>query len=95
MVPDAGWAQLRLERLHENMAKKQRAALSRDSLLAAISIWTDDTVTYLFMNCQSSLPRRLSGRPGPASDPEAARLWDALQARSPGELPPDPELPRM
>jgi arylsulfatase A-like enzyme len=85
-VPESGWVQLRPDRLGELMAQKQRAALSRNSLLAAIPSWTDDTVTYLFTSRQSPLPRRLSGRPDPAADPEAARLWDAIQARFPGEL---------
>lgn len=87
IVPETGWVQLRPNRLPELMAKKQRAALSRDSLLAAIPSWTDDTVTYLFTDRHSPLPRRLEGRPDPVTDPETARLWDALHARFPGELP--------
>jgi hypothetical protein len=84
--PETGWVQLRQSRLPELMAKKQRAALSRDSLLAAIPSWTDDSHTYLFMDRHSPLPRRLEGRPDAVADPEAARLWDALHARFPGEL---------
>lgn len=95
LVPDSGWVQLRPNRLPEIMSKKQRAAISRSSLLAAIPSWTDGSVTYLFTSRQSPFPRRLSGRPDPQEDPEAARLWDALQARFPGELPPDPALPQM
>jgi hypothetical protein len=86
IVPETGWVQLRPDRLPELMARKQRAALSRDSLLAAIPSWTDDTVTYLFTDRHSPLPRRLESQPDPATDPEAARLWDALHARFPGEL---------
>jgi hypothetical protein len=92
-VPDTGWVQLRPERLDEIMAKKQRAALSRDSLLAAIPSWSDDTVSYLYTTRASPLPRRLTGRPDASRDPEAARLWDALQARFPGELPVSGDLP--
>jgi len=95
MAPDSGWVQIRPARLHEIKATKRRAVLSRDSLLAVIPSRTDETVTYLFTSRQSPPPRRLSGRPNPASDPEAARLWDALQARFPGDLPSDSELPRM
>jgi hypothetical protein len=86
IVPETGWVQLRQNRLPELMVKKQRAALSKDSLLAAIPSWTDDSVTYLFTDRRSPLPRRLEGRPDPVAQPEAARLWDALHARFPGEL---------
>jgi arylsulfatase A-like enzyme len=85
-VPESGWVQLRPDRLEELMAHKQRAALSRDSLLAAIPSWTDNSHTYLFTDRHSPRPRRLEGRPDPVAEPETARLWDALHARYPGEL---------
>lgn len=94
-VPESGWVQLRPDRLSELSAQKQRAALSKDSLLAAIPSWTDESVSYLFTDRHSPLPRRLQGPPDPATEPEAARLWDALHARFPGELPGNPRLPRM
>jgi hypothetical protein len=75
------------------MAKKQRAAISRDSVLAYVPSWDDDSVSYLMSSRRSPLPRRLEGRPDPASDPEAARLWDTLQARFPGELQAPARLP--
>ena len=90
---DSGWVQLRQDRLQEIMSKKQRAAVSRTSLLAAIPSWTDSTVSYLFTDRRSPLPRRLQGPPDPARDPEAARLWDALQRRFPGEIPAAADLP--
>jgi hypothetical protein len=93
IVPQTGWVQLRPGRLPELMAKKQRAALSTDSLLAAIPSWTDDTVSYLFTSRESPFPRRLTGRPDPRENPEAARLWDALHARFPGELPAFTDFP--
>jgi hypothetical protein len=86
MVPKTGWIQLRHERLPELIAKKQRAAVSMDSLLAAIPSWKDNSVTYLFTDRSSPLPRRIAGPPDPAIEPEAARLWDALHERYPGEL---------
>jgi arylsulfatase A-like enzyme len=86
IVPETGWVQLRRKRLPKLMSRKQRAAISQDSLLAAIPNQTDDTLTYLFTDRRSPLPRRLEGRPDPATEPEAARLWDALHARFPGEL---------
>jgi arylsulfatase A-like enzyme len=93
VVPETGWVQLRHGRLPELLSKKQRAALSQDSLLAAIPSWTDDSVSFLFTDRHSPLPRRLQGRPDPAAEPEAARLWDALHARFPGELPEGSRLP--
>jgi hypothetical protein len=93
IVPETGWVQLRRNRLPELMSSKQRAALSRDSLLAAIPGSSDDSVFFLFTDRRSPLPRRLLGRPDPAAEPEAARLWDALQARFPGELPAVADLP--
>jgi hypothetical protein len=93
IVPETGWVQLRQDRLPELMTKKQRAALTTDSLLAAIPSWTDDSVSYLFTDRRSPLPRRLQSRPDLAAEPEAARLWDALHARFPGELPDIPDIP--
>jgi hypothetical protein len=93
VVPETGWVQLRHGRLPELLSKKQRAALSQDSLLAAIPSWTDNSVSFLFTDRRSPLPRRLQGRPDPAAEPEAARLWDALYARFPGELPAVSGLP--
>lgn len=95
IVPKTGWVQLRDERLPELMLQKQRAALSRDSLLAAIPNGKSATLTYLFTNRHTPLPRRLEGRPDPMADPEAARLWDALHARFPGELVDIPHVPRL
>ena len=86
--PQTSWVQLRPDRLREIMAKKQRAAISRDALLAEVPSWTDDSVSYLYSERLSPIPRRLNGPPNPADDPEAARLWAALAARFPGELPP-------
>ena len=95
VVPETGWVQLRADRLPELMFQKQRAALSRDSLLAAIPAPAGATVSYLFTDRRSPLPRRFHGRPDPAAEPEAARLWDALHARFAGELPEAPGPLRM
>ena len=95
VVPETGWVQLRADRLPELMFQKQRAALSRDSLLAAIPAPAGATVSYLFTDRRSPLPRRFQDRPDPAAEPEAARLWDALHARFAGELPEAPGPPRM
>ncbi len=93
--PDSGWVQFRTERLPFLMAQKQRAAFSRDALLAAIPGPAGGSMSWLFTNRHSPRPRQLTSRPDPAIDPEAARLWAALQARFRGELPDDSEPPLM
>jgi hypothetical protein len=93
LVPETGWVQLRPGRLPEILAKKQRAAVSRDALLARIPSWKDDSVTYLFSDRRSPHPRRLAGRPDPGADPEATRLWDALEGRFPDEVTEPAALP--
>ncbi len=90
-----GWVQFRSDRLPFLMTRKQRAAISRSSLLAEIPGQPAGTVTWLYTDRHTPLPRRLLGRPDPATDPEAARLWDALHARFKGELPADSDLPLM
>jgi hypothetical protein len=95
MDADSGWVQLRADRLPEIMARKQRAAISRDALLAAIPSWEDGAVTWIYSDSRTPAPRRLQGVPDPVAEPEAARLWRALQARFPGELGPPGELPHL
>lgn len=95
LVPKTGWVQLRPDRLPEIVAKKQRAAISRGALLARIPSWTDDSVTYLFADRRAPEPRRLEAPPDASADPEAARLWQALQDRFPGELQDPGQQPRM
>jgi hypothetical protein len=92
---ESGWVQFREARLPELMAQKQRAAISSTSLLAAIPGPQGQGPRYLLTDRRNPVPRALEGPPDPSAEPEARRLWDALKARFPGELPPDPELPRM
>ena len=95
LVPSTGWVQLRPDRLGEIMATKQRAAVSRDAILARVPSWTDGSVSGLFSDRRHPMPRRLEGPPDAAAEPEAARLWEALQERFPGELKGPAEMPRM
>jgi arylsulfatase A-like enzyme len=85
---NSGWVQLRETRLAELLPRKQRAAISSGSLLAAIPTERGDGVTYLYADRQHPVPRVLGGPGKPFGDPEARRLRDALQTRFPGELPP-------
>jgi len=91
--PGSGWMQLRREKLPILLARKQRAALSSSSLLAAIPDPDGRYLRFLYTDRHNPLPRVLEGRPDPRRDPEAARLWDALQARFDGELPTRSNLP--
>jgi hypothetical protein len=92
--PDTGWVQLRPEVLGQVLAQKERAALSRDMLLAALP-GTDGRTRYWFTSRHQPAPIQLEGRPGRESDPELARLWDALHDRFRGELSQDAPLPQM
>jgi arylsulfatase A-like enzyme len=92
---ESGWVQFREARLPELMAQKQRAAMSSQTLLAAIPGAPGQGPRYLLTERRNPLPRGLEGPPDPAAETEARRLWDALHARFPGELPAPPAEPRM
>jgi arylsulfatase A-like enzyme len=67
--------------IRENMAPlaiafKERAAFTREKLLAAIPAGPDAT-QYLYFDRQSGLGRVLAERPG-EDDPQASQLWNAL-----------------
>jgi arylsulfatase A-like enzyme len=93
MDPRSGWVQFRKELLPELIQRKQRAAISPGSLLAFIPEQRDSRWHYLYTSRHEPLPRPLQARPDPRTEPEAARLWEALQARFPGELPVLPGQP--
>ncbi len=90
---DSGWVQFRESRLPEMIANKQRAAISSTSLLAAIPGPPGHGPRYFLTDRHVPAPRALTAPPDPSSDPEARRLWDALQARFPGEMTAAPTLP--
>jgi len=85
--PVSGWVQIKADRLGELIPIKQRAVLSRELLLAGVPDDNTGTFKYLLTTRQDAFPRLLASRPDPVAEPEATRLWDALQARFPGELP--------
>ncbi len=92
---NSGWVQFRENRLPELLARKQRAALTTASLLAAIPGPPGQPTRYLVSSRNKPDARALDGPPGASQDAEVRRLWIALQARFPGELPANPDLPRM
>jgi hypothetical protein len=91
----SGWVQFRPERLPALMARKQRAAISTGALLAAIPGPPGEPLRYLFVPAGDPRPRALEGPADAQADPEDRRLWEALQARFPGELGPASGLPQM
>ena len=93
MDPRSGWVQFRQDLLPELIERKQRAAISPESLLAFVPRQRGSDWRYLYTSRRDPQPRRLEARPDPLADPEAARLWEALQARFPGELPALPGPP--
>jgi hypothetical protein len=82
--PASGWLQLRADRIPELVPRKERAALSRTHLLAAIPRRDRPEIEYILIQRGKGLPQRVTERP--AASTEAARLWDALHARFDGEL---------
>lgn len=90
---ESGWVQFREARLPELMAQKQRAAISSTTLLAAIPGPPGQGPRYLLTDRREPAPRDLQGPPDPKAEPEARRLWDALQQRFPGELTAVSDLP--
>lgn len=88
LEPDTGWVQLRQSWLAELISRKQRAAISSRSLLAAIPGDRGQEIRYLYSDREHPVPEVLEGPGERFGDPEARRLRDALQARFPGELTP-------
>lgn len=86
IAPASGWLQLRQDRLQDILARKERAALSRTHLLAALPRKSGDGREFLLIDRRRGMPTRLTSRPPSAESPEGARLWDALHARFAGEL---------
>lgn len=91
----SGWVQFRPERLPALMAQKQRAAISAGALLAALPGPPGGPPRFLFLPTGEPRPRALEGLVDAEADPDARRLWEALQARFPGELERASGLPQM
>ena len=89
----SGWVQLREDRLAELIARKQRAAISKDSLLAVLPAQDGSPAQFLFSRRLDPLPKALEGPPDRWTEGEARRLRSALEARYPGELPGAAVLP--
>lgn len=82
----SGWLQLRPTVINDLMLHKERAALDKQHVLAAMPV-APDRHQYLLINRRTGTGRVLDRRPD-ASDESAARLWDALNSHFAGELKP-------
>ncbi len=91
MNPANGRFELRAELMPDLLADKERAALSRDWLLASLPNRADKlTQKYVLVRRAGGSARRLESAPGP-EDVEAHALWQALHDQYRGEmLPPAP-----
>ena len=84
--PATGRLHLRHNMLPLVRAFKERAAFTRQHILAAMPAGPY-AHQYLYFDMQSGAGRLLMARPGPDVD-EGALLWDALHAHYAGELMP-------
>ena len=82
----SGRVQLRTDQWDFLIRGKERAAVVGEWLLAAIPVDGGKTHRYLLVNRRGGVPRIFHGKPETAEDPIAAKLWEALQIRFPGEL---------
>jgi hypothetical protein len=85
--PENGRLELKREALSEVMRSKERAAIGREQILAALPR-ADGSAAYVAVPRGGGVPRMLDGPPDPDGDPALRRLWIALAARYPGELAP-------
>ena len=84
--PDTGWVQLKPDKLAELMRTKERAAIHRGVQLAAIPGPGGRALYYLANLSDSTPPVRLEARPDSHTNPDGARLWDALHTRFESEF---------
>jgi hypothetical protein len=96
MDPDSGRFEVRQELMPDLLADKERAALTRDWLLAAVPNRDDrHTQKYVLASRHDGSARRLEAPPTP-DDGEVYSLWQELH-RQYGEelLPPAPRAPSI
>ena len=90
-TPKSGWVQLRADRLPETAGAEAAGSACRGTRCLAAIPSSERRLGHAtcYADRRTPAPRR-PGRPSGSltTDPEAARLWDALTARFPGELPP-------
>jgi hypothetical protein len=83
--PQNGRLELKRDFLVELMKSKERAAIGRDRLLAAVPM-RDGVTRYVVVSRSGGMPRFLDEAPDPAVDPELRRMWDGLTVRYAAEL---------
>jgi arylsulfatase A-like enzyme len=88
--PNNGRLELKAEFMAELMNSKERVAIGRDRILAAVPV-AGQSMKYLVVPRSGGVPTFLETAPRDGDDPQVRRLWDALNARFPGELTPLPQ----
>jgi hypothetical protein len=86
IVPETGRIVFREDRQDLIVATKERAALLGDTVLAALPSGESGHDRFFAIDRTGGLPREVVGRPDPSTDPQLARLWDALHQHFQGEL---------
>jgi arylsulfatase A-like enzyme len=76
-----GRVRLRTEQWNEFLKAKERAAFTKDWLLAAIPVDGAASHKYLFVNRRGGVPKLFREPPSAEAEPVAAHLWHALQER--------------
>ena len=82
-----GWLHLRPAAIPMLMQFKERAAIGRTMLLAAMPV-APGRHEYILLDRTSGTGRVLSGRPADDHSSEAVQLWDAMHRHFAGELHP-------
>jgi hypothetical protein len=75
-----------MNRWQELLASKERAVIHGDWLLAALPVNQGRAHRYLLVNKRNGEPRWIERLSVEERDREVTLLWQALQARFPGEL---------
>jgi arylsulfatase A-like enzyme len=84
--PETDRVELRKEAAPQMRRQRQFAAIGSNRLMAAVPSQLDGRFLRLLVPLAGGLPQRVETQPDPALDPEAARLWQALQDRYGGIL---------
>jgi arylsulfatase A-like enzyme len=83
--PANGRLELRASAVESLLRTKERAAIGRDRVLAAVPL-RDGATGYVVVSRSGGVPHFLDTSPDPAVDPELRRMWDELLARFGDEL---------
>jgi hypothetical protein len=84
--PDSGRFEVDMRRWGELLALKERAAVGREWLLAALPDATPGHHDFIAVPLAGGLPQRLRSAPDARMEPELSALWHGLHEHFPGEI---------